>query len=211
MNRKLKCPFGYKTRISDFDQALKKDINIKIRDKQRINLPVGNVFSYIHGVRWHTDSIKTNNEKEACVMEEHTSEVAICIKDILDNNIDALDRYTGMIVDGFIDEQMKSIYNKIKEISEKTGNIVNNKNNKSKPEQFIEMLERIEFGVNRDGEVSFPELHSSPGFIKQFLKELNDQGAEYETQVNEIIQRKSKIALEREALRKAKFPNSSSI
>lgn len=193
--------------ISDFDKALSEDVASTIKEQRKAVLPGDNVFGYTHGTRWHARSAETKDENEINEMQKHTMEVEIPFRDIVDNNLDALARYRDTLVSGMIQEFMRFMYETVSESTKKTGNVVDAKGRGFKAEQFIEMLEKIEFGVDRNGNVSFPEIHAGPELAEKMLKELSAQGPEFEKRVQEITQKKSEAAVKREAERKYKFPN----
>jgi hypothetical protein len=202
-----KIPFRLSSIISDFDKALSEDVAIAIKEQRKAVLPGDNVFGYTHGTRWHTRTTETNEENEINEMQRHSTEVEISFQDILDNDLEALARYRNTLVSGMMQELMSVIYQTVSESTEKTGNVVNAKGGGFKAEQFIEMLQKIEFGVDRDGNVSFPEIHAGPELAEKMLKELSSQGPEFEKRVQEITREKSEAALKREAGRKSKFPS----
>lgn len=193
--------------ISDFDKALSEDVAIAIKEQRKVVLSGDNVFGYTHGTRWHTRTEETTDENETNEMQKHTTEVEIPFQDIIDNNLEALTRYRNTIVSGMMQELMRVMYETVNESTKRTGNVVDAKGGGFKAEQYIEMLEKIEFGVDRNGNVSFPEIHAGPELVEKMLKELSAQGPEFEKRVQEITQNKSEAALKREAERKSKFPS----
>lgn len=137
---------------------------------------------------------------------QHTAETNLPFQEIVDNDLDTLARHRNAIVNGLMQEFMRSMYQTIRDSTTKTGNVVDARGGGFKAEQFIEMLEKIEFGVDRDGNVSFPEIHAGPKLLEKMLRELSTQGPEFEKKVHEITKRKSEAALEKEEERKSKFP-----
>lgn len=199
-------PFRLTSKISDFDNAFSEDIAALLRAQRRTILPSDNVFGYTHGTRWLTRTNENSGNNEADEMHLHSVETNLPFQDIVDNDLDALARYRNAIVSGMMQELMRSMYQTISDSTTKTGNVVDAKGGGFKAEQFIEMLEKIEFGVDRDGNVSFPEIHAGPELVEKMLRELSAQGPEFEKRVQEITKRKSEAALEKEEERKSKFP-----
>jgi hypothetical protein len=96
---------------------------------------------------------------------------------------------------------MRTMYDHISKSVEEVGNVVDAKG-KPPTEAFLEMLRKIEFGVNRKGEVTRPEMHNvSP----QFVKALDDAGAEFEAEVARLTEAKEAQALAREGERVGRF------
>lgn len=200
-------PFRLSSMISDFDKAMSHDVANAIKEQRKAILPGDNVFGYTHGTRWHTRTAETKDENEINEMQTHSTEVKIPFQDIIDNDLEALARYKNTLVSGMMQELMSVMYQTVNESTKRTGNVVDAKGGGFKVEQFIEMLEKIEFGVDRNGNISFPEIHAGPELAEKMLSELSAQGPEFEKRVQEITQEKSEAALKREVERKSKFPS----
>lgn len=204
-NRKI--PFRLSSMTSDFEKAMSEGVATAMKEQRKAVLPGDNVFGYTHGTRWHTRTTDSKDENEVNEMQKHSTEVVIPFQDIIDNDLDALERYKSSLVSGMMQELMSIMYQTVSESTKKTGNVVDAKGGGFKAEQFVEMLEKIEFGVDRNGKVSFPEIHAGPELAEKMLKELSSQGPEFEKRVQEITQKKSEAALKSEAERKSKFPS----
>jgi len=199
-------PFRLSSKISEFDGALTEDTVSTIQEQRQSILPGENVFGYSHGTRWRTRTTENDIENEDGEMQIHSSEISIPFQEIVDNDLGVLSRYRNSVASGLMQEFMRSMYQTISDSTDRTGNIVDAKGGGFKAEQFIEMLEMIEFGVGRDGKVSLPEIHAGPGLAEKMFQELSAQGPEFEERVQEIIQRKAEAALAKEKGRKSRFP-----
>lgn len=199
-------PFRMTSNISDFNKASFKDISAVLREQRKAILSSDNIFGYSHGVRWQTRTTEKSENDEVDEMQVHSIETNLPFQDIVDNDLDALMKYKNSIVSGMMQELMRTMYQTVSDTADKTGNVVDAKGGGFKAEQFIEMLEKIEFGVDRAGNISFPEFHAGPELAEKILKELSTQGPEFEKRVQEITKQKSEAALENEEERKSKFP-----
>jgi len=204
-NRKI--PFRLTSRISGFDRALSEDISSVFIEQRKAFMPSDNVLGYTHGTKWHARSAETKDDNEVNEMQTHSMQVEIPFQEIIDNELDVLARYRDELVSGMMQELMSVMYQTISESANKTGNVVGSKGGVFKAEQFVEMLEKIEFGVGRDGKVSFPEIHAGPELAEKMTREISAQGPEFEKRIQEITEKKTKAALEKENERKSKFPN----
>tara|TARA_A100001391_G_C5050876_1_gene273402 strand:- start:510 stop:1115 length:606 start_codon:yes stop_codon:yes gene_type:complete len=194
------------SQLSEFDAALSDDVAAAMREQRRSVFSGNNVYSYSHGTRWHSRSTEESADDEDDEMQVHSMEVRVTFEEIVANDVGALSRYVNAVVSGMMQELMRAMYQALNESTEKTGNVVNAKGGGFKAEQFIEMLEKIEFGVDRNGNVSFPEIHAGPELAEKMLKELSAQGPGFEERVRKITQKKSQAALEKEGERKSRFP-----
>src|SRR4051812_39942287 len=99
---------------------------------------------------------------------------------------------------------MRGLYETVSEAVEQVGNVVSGKG-KPKPEAILKALRKIEFGVNRKGEVTRPEIHLHPDQVPEFVKAVQEAGPEFNAEVNRVTAEKDAAALAREAERKARF------
>jgi hypothetical protein len=67
------------------------------------------------------------------------------------------------------------------------------------------MLKKVEFGVDREGNVCLPEMHVAPDMAEKIVNELKSQPPEYSAEVERLKAERSEQALQKEAERKAKF------
>lgn len=206
MKERQIIPFRFTSKISEFDAEMLEDIGSSLQEQRKAILPSENVFKYTHGKKWRTIIAENNDQDDDGQMQTHSSEIQIPVQEVVDNDLGSLVRYRNSIVSGLIKDLMQSIYQAVNDSTEKTGNVIGAKSGSFTAEHFVEMLEKIEFGVDRDGNVSLPEIHASPELVKKMLQVLSVQGSEFEKRVQEITQRKSEAALARENDRKSKFP-----
>ncbi len=97
------------------------------------------------------------------------------------------------------------LYGTLSETCDEHGQTVSVDPEKGFPAAFLEMLEKIEFSVDRQGNVSLPEMHVGAEMGAKLIAQLEAQPQEFKDQIELVKARKSSDALEREASRKAKF------
>ena len=206
MKERRVMPFRLSSKTSEFDGALNEELSSKLQEQTRAMISRENALGYSHGTKWRTRTSENDGGDNEGEMQLHSSEVAIPFQEIVDNDLSSLGRYQNTIISGMMQQFMCSLYQTLNAATAKTGNVVDAKGSEFKAEQFIELLEKIEFGVDREGNVSMPEIHAGPGLAEKMLQELYSQGADFEERVQEIIKRKSEAALAKEEERKSKFP-----
>lgn len=158
-----------------------------------------NTLHYSHGMKWKHPA---NPDDEDGTMESHSAEISLPFVRIIDGDISLLLESIDGMSEEFHRQLMQSMYSLISRTCDKTGNVVKASQN-SFPEAFEEMLEKIEFSVDRNGDVSLPQLHT--GDAKGMTQALQAQPPEYHERIQRLIDRKSAEAREQEALRRAKF------
>lgn len=200
-NRKDILSFG---NVSEaFDSSSLKMVRNLLEKKREALIPQENIFKYQHGETWL--EISPDAASEEASFATHSHEASIPFGRIIDNDLTVIGDYVNDIVESMNEEFSKFMYAKMGEVTSRFGNTVDAKNYASQGEAFLQMLEKIEFGVDREGKVSKPEIHMHPDAFEKFQTGIKAEGDEFEAQVRKLTERKEKEALEREASRVAKF------
>lgn len=145
------------------------------------------------------------NDDESGQMKPHSATRTIRFEDVKNNDLEAWASGLIQMADELHESVMGMMFQTINASTEKTGNVVDAKQAGSFPEAFIEMLEKIEFGVDRNGEVSMPVIAVPPGIAEKQIAELEAQPPEFQDRVEAVKARKTQDALAREEARKARF------
>jgi hypothetical protein len=101
-------------------------------------------------------------------------------------------------------QKAELLLNKIKEISEKTGNVANGQGKPFSFELFLELLEKMQIDFDESGNPSIPTLVISPkqaAFLKEKMPEWERNEA-YQKKYKEIIDKKRVEWNDRESNRK---------
>lgn len=144
-------------------------------------------------------------EDEASRMEEHSVVSQVKFEDLRLHNLDAWAGGLIELSDALQKSFMGMFIRTIDEVTERTGNTVNTTEIGSFPEAFLEMLRKIEFGVNRNGEVTMPTMLVHPDAADKQIAALEAQPPEFQEEVERIKAEKSELALLSEAERRARF------
>jgi hypothetical protein len=162
-----------------------------------------NIMRYHHGAGWHTHGVNEDID-DAGKFESQSLTTEIKFEDILNQRMD-VSAYFNKIADHVHGMQMRLLYKVVGESTDKSGNIVSTKVEGSIANSFLAMLRKIEFGVDRNGNVSMPQIHAGKEMSEKMLQELQAQGAEFQAEVEKVKAEKTAQALEREAERLARF------
>lgn len=158
-----------------------------------------NMLRYAHGSRWRH---LTDIDGDEGAMEAHSAEMTLPFDRIVAGDAALILESVNSMSEDFHNQLMQSMYALINRTCEKTGNSVQ-ATRTTFPEAFEEMLEKIEFGVDRDGKVTMPELHTADADWARGT--LDAQPPEYHERIQKLIDRKTSEAKEKELLRKSKF------
>lgn len=199
-----KLPFPEVKSSQDFQIAFNELLREVHKENVYKTIPPRNVQKFSHGTGWRTHS-GDESAKELSEMELHTSEQSVKFKDIIQHNLSVLPMLLQCITNDMHSQLMGTMYSKILQSTEKSGNIINAALEKSNKQAFIEMLKLIEFGVDEFGKVSMPEIHLPPD--SPLLKELQSEteSGDFGVEVKALIKQKSELALSKELERLSKF------
>lgn len=124
---------------------------------------------------------------------------------IVQGDLSLIPESIGSIVKQMGAQFFTSVFSTVSEACNASGNVVDAKVEGSLPASFVAMLEKIEFFVDKDGNVRMPELHANAETAQRMIAALEAEPPEFQARVEEIKERKIAEAREREAARKAKF------
>ncbi len=133
-----------------------------------------------------------------------SAEINVSFNDIIDNNLNKIPEAISQVLETFRQQFAAALYSTISEACERSGNVVSAQTAGSFAASFMDAIKKIEFGVNRDGKVSLPEIHIGHD-PQEIIAELEAQPPEYHLEFERIKSEKIAEALERETIRKSRF------
>ncbi|BBI21283.1 hypothetical protein EKJ_21300 [Qipengyuania flava] len=138
-------------------------------------------------------------------MHRMSAEWSVPYAKIVENDL-GLIASTLVPVKDELDRQFASnIYSVVGAAADRVGNVVEAKKAGSFAESMLEMLEKIELGVDREGNVSMPQIHAGPDAYEKIVKEIDNVPQDISDRIEKLKEKKIQEALEREEKRKNKF------
>jgi len=166
-----------------------------------------NTLRMNHGGSW----IHAAQDPESdTTMHTISVESLIPFKDIAENDLGLIARTILPLNEEMEKQFAQSMYGVIGAAAEKVGNVVDAKAAGSFANSMLEMFRKIEIGVDREGNISMPQLHVGPAMAEKIANELQDVPPEIEAEIEQVRAEKVQSALDREAERKAKFKRAES-
>lgn len=147
---------------------------------------------------------------EPADMQEHSAITQLKFEDILTNNMDAWAKEMVEMSEALHGSFMGMVFKTVSDVSDKSGNVVSAKDAGSFAQAFMEMMKKIELSVDREGNVSMPNVYVPPGIAEKQIAELEAQPKEFHEEFERIKQDKIEEAKRREAERKSKFKSAAS-
>ena len=162
-----------------------------------------NRHSFHHGEGWAVQRESIPDHAGRFQAQEVVE--GIKYESLMNNDLTALPTFIETFAQQFADHTKSLAYQRASEAAESVGNTVSVQESGSTAAAFLEMLRKLEFGVDRHGNVSLPSLHLHSDNVQQFMAELQNQGPEFELEVERIKQEKILDALARERERLSKY------
>lgn len=160
-----------------------------------------NTLRLYHGNGWGHPA-----NPEACAggLKEHSYYSETRFQDIVDHKLELISQCVSELSEAMHRQFAQMMYSTISEACDQSGNVVDAKGMPLE-DAFISTIEKISFSADKNGVVCLPEIHAHPDLAGKMIDAVNAAPPEFKNRLDEITERKSLEALEREVERKAKF------
>lgn len=161
-----------------------------------------NMHSFQHGRSWLT--VREDGTEESSLKETGV-ELSIGYEDLIKNDMKQFFQFLNTFIGGFTSQTMQGMYQTISESCDKIGNTVDQKEYASQAEAFLEMLKKVEFSVNENGQVELPQIYVGADSAESLRQSLDAQDEKFHAELERIKQEKSAAALIKEKERLNKY------
>lgn len=186
-----------------FDEAFAGFIRMAKRGGVERMVSEENVHRFTHGRRWnHRSSPYTVDGEMQTVSAVGETPFAA----IVEGDLELIPRLVNSIVEQMNTAQMRMFYDTMSKSCDDHDQVVT-VDDQGNAAAFLEMLRKIQFGVDRDGKVSLPQIHAGRDAARAMIADLEAQSPEFKAEVDRLIAEKSEESLERERLRRSRFRN----
>ncbi|MFE1812801.1 hypothetical protein [Metapseudomonas otitidis] len=196
-----KCPFPFSAESREVMQSFNKKVTRRLREAQESFVDARNMQRFNHGRSWQ--SHQSHDPDRVSELSVHQHQFSLKIEDVVLGKVTVVPDLLNDLVKTMYDSFVSGLYKAVSDACDQSGNVVNA--NAGMAKAFIDMLEKVEFSVGRDGTVSLPEIHVGPGLIESIQSSAEMNSPEFKAASEEIIKRKSAEALDRESRRQARF------
>lgn len=195
-------PFPYKDQCKAFDREFIECLGKSLKQEQATMVAAENIQSFKHGMKWQSHNSYAPDAETS--MGEQSSEMVISYKDVVEDGPELLARKFNELRESMLRNFYASMFSKVKETCDETGQTASAEGLKM-ADAMLEGLKKVEFGVGRDGSVSLPQIHLAPDQHKALMEDLESRGDDFHARWGDVVEEKTKAAIEREIERKAKF------
>lgn len=179
----------------------------RLVDRERGALVSGrNVLRMNHGGHW----VHSAREPEPDTsMHSISTEWLLPFEELANNDLGLITRSIVPVSENMSRQFAQAMYGMVGAVAERVGNVVDAKSAGSVSASLIEMMSKIELGVDRDGNVSMPEIHAGPEAHAKLVEGLKSMSPEDAAELERLRLEKSRQALDREEERRGRFRKAS--
>jgi hypothetical protein len=194
--------FEFEAAENAFNEAFTSELRQLQKALRGKFIPPENTYRFYHGDRWCNPA---NVEAAAGETKMHSEVLTIPLNEIIANDLGLLERSFAHISETLQQQFAAMTYASLSDACDMSGNVVDAQKEGSLPKSFMAMLEKIEFAADKKGNVHMPEVHAPPGIAERLMSELEAAGPEFGEKVEQLKEKKTLEAIEREVARKSKF------
>ncbi len=198
----VNAPFHFKKIATAFGKSFTEDIAKRVGQKQSEVFSSENTIKLRHGGSWETPANELGDKSGG--FSELSIETSISLETILTSSPIIIFQKSDEISNNMHDQMMKVAIATITRSTEKSGNIFDAKG-KSFPETYLEMLRSMPVALDKDGEVSLPQLMIHPSQGEKVIGAFQKAGPEFQAQLEAIKAEKKVEAQQEEAKRISRF------
>lgn len=140
-------------------------------------------------------------------MTEFQHEMLVQKEDVIAGRVELISQKAAELSEAMISSFARHMYTMVSESCDRIGNTVSAEK-KSPAETILESLERVQFGVDREGKPSLPSIHMHPEAYKAVKNDPLMNSPDFKKRLDELTKQKSEEALARESERLSRFKKS---
>ena len=194
--------FEFDSGVDAFIQSFTTAVALYTKRFRANFVPPENELRFFHGGGWQRPAGEENMSGD---MKMLSTVLQTRLDDIIANDLGLLQRSFSQVGDSMMQQFADLMYGTLSQACDITGNVVNAQQQGSLSDGVLAALEKVEFGVDKDGNVHMPQIHAPPGIAERMIAELEGRPAEFKEKIERLKQQKTQEAIERESVRKAKF------
>lgn len=201
-------PFTFADEVEQNEEVFASLLQEAVRARNSHFMSSENTLAYSHGQAWR--SHESYQPDTVVQMTTLASEMSLDFDAVISGDLTImLEKFTAA-AESLHSAMMRHMYQTISDVCDAEGQSVRKLPETSIADSFLEALQKIEFGVDRDGKVVIPSIHAGKEMAQRMLTELQNAGPEFEQKVKLLREEKEREALRKEEQRRARFKGFSS-
>lgn len=192
-------PFAFSRQTAQVDEEIQARAARRSSGLRQQFISSSNIYKMKHGTQWQSLSGDSDRPTK---MTTHSTEISISNKRIVNHDLTQLLEFLDQMSDKSHQLFLEALIQTMNETTNETGNIVRGKEIKVALE---EMLSKLQFGVDRYGTPSAPQMLVPPSIMRQIEELAQTPDIEYEERVALITERKKSEAFADETRRISRY------
>lgn len=198
----MSFPFQFNCETKIFGDNILTFVKELVQCKLSPYVSSANTIILYHGGGWTNPAI---NDSEESKIEEMSFELFMRPSWIIEHNVDEMINFLLDFADKQASQMIEKVFRTIKESCQNNGNVLERPNDLPVAETIIQMLEAVEFSVDRNGNVTMPQICSGSQMHEKILEAIPHLSPEYHQKCESIKARKIQEAIQKEQCRLKKF------
>lgn len=199
---RTKRPFPNRAESNAFMRSFGEAVGRLVKEEQKKYISPQNIHAFSHGIEWQSHNSTSPDEVSSLKQFQH--EFVIESDDVIARNTDLIFEKENELARAMNTSFTRELFSTVSAACDSSGNVVTGKG-KGFAESFLEMIEQVEFGVNRKGEPVLPSIHLGTEAFEKFLKDPLFQDPDFKRKVDQVKTKKIDSARERERERLSRF------
>lgn len=199
MRKKIPFPFLHENQV--VTNAFGLEARRRLRERTETYVSLENVQHFTHGRAWQSHN--SSDPDGVSELKQLSHETVVKNVDIMLGRLEVVETTLTQLVEALQSSFENEMFATLSDTCDKHGNVVASGGQPASA--YLEMLQKIEFGVGRDGQVSIPSLYAGAEAIAAFKRDPIFQSPEFIAEVERVTQLKIDRALTCEQERKSKF------
>lgn len=198
-----RVPFPATSASQKFIEQMSAALRALVEDQRGGMIPKENTETFYHGRSFVYQQTDLTSHEGG--FEQRSAGGELELESIITGDLQALPNFMEILATNFTRQMTQLLLQRAGEAAESVGNTVDAKQHRSIADAYLEMFRKVEFGVDKEGNVSRPELVLHPDTARRLQEELSKQGPEFRQAIQMLTDQKVADALRRERERLSKF------
>lgn len=160
-------------------------------------------IEFQHGRHWASPANELGDKSGE--VERHSAECSIAPADIVKGDPKIIFKHINEVAIEMISSFDRMFFDKIDEVTSRTGNVVNPADHNSLLEAFFAMIEKTEMSVDENGNLNLPTIIVPADYNKELKKAKQEASPEMHKRMEQILVEKLAEATQKEAERIGRF------
>ncbi len=202
----MRRPFPLSSESDAFMKSFAEEVSKVLKLSRSHFVSEDNVHSFRHGTRWQSHN--SYKPDEISSLQQHSNEIVVEKIDVVEYRVDVLLQMSEQLAANMSRDLAQTMYATLSDVCKENDQIVD-ANGQDFANSLIALLEKVDCGVDREGNPTLPSFHMHPDSYRAMRNNPIFEDASFKKKVDEITERKKSEAHQREQRRVDRFKRAS--